>query len=260
MKPGMSFADFADRAPKLPQATSPAARRHGTPGRLEDEGPGIPYPDGEGRGMPNRMIQENMIFCLECYAGKDGAPYGVKLEDQVLVTREAPSSSTPSRSRRSCCEPTARCRGFDLVIRNGEVALPTARHGRYRHCRRQIAASAAASPRVARSSMRPAASSCRWRDAHCHMDQQPWEGRETPTISAPARCRRCAAAPPPSSRSPCRCAPVGQRHRPTTTRGRGPRRTSTMLPPHCRRPDPRASDARAAAAHRRGLHLNQGST
>jgi Xaa-Pro aminopeptidase len=34
------------------------------------------------------MIQENMIFCLECFAGKDGAPYGVKLEDQVLVTKE----------------------------------------------------------------------------------------------------------------------------------------------------------------------------
>jgi Xaa-Pro aminopeptidase len=37
--------------------------------------------------IPDRMIQENMIFCLECYAGKDGALYGVKLEDQVLVTR-----------------------------------------------------------------------------------------------------------------------------------------------------------------------------
>jgi Xaa-Pro aminopeptidase len=35
------------------------------------------------------MIQENMVFCLECYAGKDGAPFGVKLEDQVLVTKDA---------------------------------------------------------------------------------------------------------------------------------------------------------------------------
>ena len=29
-----------------------------------------------------------MIFCLECYAGKDGESVGVKLEDQVLVTKD----------------------------------------------------------------------------------------------------------------------------------------------------------------------------
>ena len=57
---------------------------------LEDEGPGIPYPDdprGAKRIMPDRVLQENMVLCLECYAGKPGAPYGVKLEDQVLVTK-----------------------------------------------------------------------------------------------------------------------------------------------------------------------------
>ena len=27
-----------------------------------------------------------MILCLEAYAGEVGAPFGVKLEDQVLVT------------------------------------------------------------------------------------------------------------------------------------------------------------------------------
>ena len=27
-----------------------------------------------------------MMLCLECYAGKPGAPFGVKLKDQVLVT------------------------------------------------------------------------------------------------------------------------------------------------------------------------------
>lgn len=29
-----------------------------------------------------------MVLCLECYAGKAGAPFGVKLEDQVLVTQD----------------------------------------------------------------------------------------------------------------------------------------------------------------------------
>mgnify|MGYP003310460872 FL=1 len=38
-----------------------------------------------------------MVFCLECYAGKDGAPYRVKLEDQVLVTKDGaiPLSTYP---------------------------------------------------------------------------------------------------------------------------------------------------------------------
>ena len=60
---------------------------------LEDEGPGIPYPDdtrGPRRIMPQRELKENMVLCLECYAGKVGAPFGVKLEDQVRVTRHGP--------------------------------------------------------------------------------------------------------------------------------------------------------------------------
>lgn len=93
MKPGMSFAEFANKAPKLPKGY--VNGRYGAmchQAGLEDEGPGIPYPGDKRKGsevkIPDRMIQENMIFCLECYAGKDGAPYGVKLEDQVVVTKK----------------------------------------------------------------------------------------------------------------------------------------------------------------------------
>jgi len=56
---------------------------------LEDEGPGIPYVDddrGPQRILPDRELKENMVLNLECYAGKVGAPCGVKLEDQVVVT------------------------------------------------------------------------------------------------------------------------------------------------------------------------------
>lgn len=91
-KPGMSFSDFAHQAPKLPEnyrngRYSCMCHQAG----LEDEGPSIPYPDYEGKGdvtIPDREIKEDMIFCLECYAGKDGAAYGVKLEDQVLITKD----------------------------------------------------------------------------------------------------------------------------------------------------------------------------
>lgn len=90
VKPGMAFAEFAAKAPRLPRAYE--AQRYPTmvhQAGLEDEGPGIPYPDderGPKRIMPAREIRENMVLCLECYAGKVGAPFGVKLEDQVVVT------------------------------------------------------------------------------------------------------------------------------------------------------------------------------
>jgi Xaa-Pro aminopeptidase len=38
--------------------------------------------------IPERELQEGMVLCLECYAGEVGAPFGVKLEDQVLVTAD----------------------------------------------------------------------------------------------------------------------------------------------------------------------------
>lgn len=90
VKPGMTFDEFAHRAPRLPgryreQRYPVMAHQAG----LEDsEGPGIPYPDVKSgvRPMPEREIKENMVLCLECYAGEVGAPFGVKLEDQVLVT------------------------------------------------------------------------------------------------------------------------------------------------------------------------------
>jgi Xaa-Pro aminopeptidase len=90
VRPGMTFAEFAAKAPRLPEAY--AAQRYPTmvhQAGLEDEGPGIPYPDdhrGPRRVMPEREIKQNMVLCLECYAGKVGAPFGVKLEDQVVVT------------------------------------------------------------------------------------------------------------------------------------------------------------------------------
>ena len=92
VRPGLTFEEFAHRAPRLPDAY--AAQRYPTmvhQAGLEDEGPGIPYAD-DGRGprriMPKRDLKENMVLCLECYAGKAGAPFGVKLEDQVLVTKD----------------------------------------------------------------------------------------------------------------------------------------------------------------------------
>jgi Xaa-Pro aminopeptidase len=90
LRPGMAFEEFARQAPRLPEPYR--ARRYATmvhQAGLEDEGPGIPYPDaarGPRRIMPERELREHMVLCLECYAGRVGAPFGVKLEDQVLLT------------------------------------------------------------------------------------------------------------------------------------------------------------------------------
>ncbi len=92
VRPGMTFEDFAHAAPKLPEKFK--AQRYPAmvhQAGLEDEGPGIPYPDddrGPRRIMPEREIKENMVLCFECYAGEVGGPFGVKLEDQVIVTAD----------------------------------------------------------------------------------------------------------------------------------------------------------------------------
>lgn len=90
MRPGMSFREFAEAAPNLPDEYK--AGRYGVMAHqagLEDEGPAIPYPDTDPPPLiPDQEIRENMVFCVECFAGKDGAPYGVKLEDQILVTKD----------------------------------------------------------------------------------------------------------------------------------------------------------------------------
>ena len=92
VRPGMTFAEFVAAAPELPEKYKEQrypCMVHGA--GLEDEGPTILYPEDYerlGQQLPDREIEENMVLCLECYAGEVGAPFGVKLEDQVLVTKD----------------------------------------------------------------------------------------------------------------------------------------------------------------------------
>jgi Xaa-Pro aminopeptidase len=85
-RPGISYHDFALKAPKLPAPFEPQRYEcmvHGA--GLEDEGPTIYYP-GQGPNPSDSYLQENMVLCLECYVGEVGGSCGVKLEDQVLIT------------------------------------------------------------------------------------------------------------------------------------------------------------------------------
>jgi Xaa-Pro aminopeptidase len=92
IRPGMTYGEFMRKSPELPDAYK--ANRYSIMGHqagLEDEGPLMPYLYGEHH-VPKEIldweIKENSVFCFECYAGKEGAPYGVKLEEQVLVTKQ----------------------------------------------------------------------------------------------------------------------------------------------------------------------------
>jgi Xaa-Pro aminopeptidase len=87
LRPGLSYDEFARIPPAIPEKY--VAQRydlmvHGA--GLEDEGPIIYYPD-QGDNSQDEYLQENMVLCLECYTGAVGGTCGVKLENQVLVTK-----------------------------------------------------------------------------------------------------------------------------------------------------------------------------
>jgi len=87
LKPGLSFREFAETCWPVPEKFLPnryMTMVHGV--GLVDEYPSIPYAmDFDGWGYEG-MFEENMVVCVESYIGEVGAPGGVKLEQQVLIT------------------------------------------------------------------------------------------------------------------------------------------------------------------------------
>jgi Xaa-Pro dipeptidase len=101
IRPGLSFREYAASVPSVPEKYLPLRYDlmvHGA--GLEDEGP-IIYYDGQAANPEDEYLQENMALCLECYVGEVGGSCGVKLEDQLLVTRNGSEllSSYPYDSR-----------------------------------------------------------------------------------------------------------------------------------------------------------------
>ena len=92
VRPGMTFGEFARSAPPLPEryrAQRYYARAHQA--GLEDEGPSIFFEediDERDAAALDRAIKPNMVLCVECYTGEVGGKFGVKLEDQLLVTED----------------------------------------------------------------------------------------------------------------------------------------------------------------------------
>ena len=86
LRPGVAFAELAERMPRLPERFQ--SQRYEVMAHcagLADEGPSIghvqdPQPNG------GRVLREGMVVCPEAYVGERGGREGVKLEDQVLIT------------------------------------------------------------------------------------------------------------------------------------------------------------------------------
>ena len=91
IKPGVSYEDFAAQLPKIPEAYqaqlySTVVHGIGT----DDEPPFVPFPGGVWKVMPQGQFEENMVVSVEFYAGVVGEQDGVKLEDEVWVSKEGP--------------------------------------------------------------------------------------------------------------------------------------------------------------------------
>ncbi|ESX98785.1 hypothetical protein X753_31055 [Mesorhizobium sp. LNJC399B00] len=88
LRPGVSFREFSETAWKMPEIYVPnryAELIHGA-------GLGVEYPvvyylqDWEAAGYEG-FFEENMVVCVESYIGAVGGREGVKLEQQVLITK-----------------------------------------------------------------------------------------------------------------------------------------------------------------------------
>jgi Xaa-Pro aminopeptidase len=88
---GMSFREYAEKSWRHPEeflANRYICLAHGV--GLADEYPDILHPlDWQASGYDG-VIQENMVLSVESYIGTEGGGQGVKLEEQVLVTRDGP--------------------------------------------------------------------------------------------------------------------------------------------------------------------------
>lgn len=89
LRPGMSFLELSEKAHRLPEIYR--AQRYGVIFHgvgLCDEYPAIRYPEDVEEVGYDGVLEPGMVLSAEAYVGAVGGPYGVKLEDQVLITED----------------------------------------------------------------------------------------------------------------------------------------------------------------------------
>lgn len=97
-RPGMTFREFSDRCWPVPDEfvqNRYMMMVHGA--GLVDEYPTISYREDRKDWGYDGQFEENMVICIESYIGSAGGSQGVKLEQQVLITKSGPAvmSSSP---------------------------------------------------------------------------------------------------------------------------------------------------------------------
>jgi Xaa-Pro aminopeptidase len=88
LKAGVSFREYSEKSWKIPPEF--AANRyvmlvHGA--GMVDEYPVVPFPQDFAESGYDGTFEENMVVCVESYIGEEHGAEGVKLEEQVVVTR-----------------------------------------------------------------------------------------------------------------------------------------------------------------------------
>jgi Xaa-Pro aminopeptidase len=90
LKAGLSYREYSERAWKIPDEfyhNRYCCVSHGI--GLADEYPAIAHAGNDWKnGGYNGIFEENMVVCVESYIGAQGAKQGVKLEQQVLITKD----------------------------------------------------------------------------------------------------------------------------------------------------------------------------
>lgn len=94
-RPGMSLREICLNAPSYSDDYKKlcySCMIHGI--GMDDEPPFLPFPHALAKTgesvIPDEELKPNTVLSIEFYAGKEGYPDGVKLEDQVLVTEKGP--------------------------------------------------------------------------------------------------------------------------------------------------------------------------
>jgi Xaa-Pro dipeptidase len=88
IRPGLTCGELASIAPRIPErylAQRYECMVHGI--GLEEENPSVCHPQ-DRQSNADTVIEEHMALVVELYAGEVGAGHGVKLGDQVVVTRD----------------------------------------------------------------------------------------------------------------------------------------------------------------------------
>ncbi|MDA0908266.1 MAG: Xaa-Pro peptidase family protein [Proteobacteria bacterium] len=93
--PGVHLRDLTFKGHQLPDSYvggQYSCRFHGV--GLCDEWPLVAYPQEYVEGAFDYTLQPGMMLCVEALIGRDGGPFSIKLENQLLVTQDGVENLT----------------------------------------------------------------------------------------------------------------------------------------------------------------------